>query len=151
MITGATPPANRPSVVPAIIGIGLAALLMLALGLWVSQRAPAENRQPEVRIISPTGDTSTAGSVALVFETTRPLELLPTGWGVGRYHLHAMVNDVERMPAARDVQPLSESQYRWVLFNLPDSARVQLVWATPSHQRLTEGASAQPLIRRHQP
>ena len=148
MSTAGPPSANRPSPLPAVIGIGLAGALILVLGFWVSRRQPADDRQPEVSLLSPGSDTTTDGSVRLQFQTTRPLVLQPTGWGAGRFHLHALVNGVERMPAASDIQPLPGGDYQWLLSDLPDSAQVQLVWALPSHQRLTEGASALRLIRR---
>ena len=142
------PSGNRPSLLPAIIGISLAGALILVLGFWVSGRPPADDGQPEVRLLSPGSDTTTDGAVLLQFQTTRSLALQPTGWGAGRYHLHAMVNGVERMPAAADIQALHDGGYQWLLSDLPDSAQVQLVWALPSHQRLTDGASALRLIRR---
>jgi hypothetical protein len=101
-----------------------------------------------VSLLSPGSDTTTNGSIRLHFQTTRPLVLQPTGWGAGRFHLHALVNGMERMPAAADIVALPDGGYQWLLSDLPDSARVQLVWALPSHQRLTEGASALRLIRR---
>ena len=143
-----SPTGNRPSLLPAIIGISLAGALILVLGFWVSRRQPADDRQPEVHLLSPGSDTTTNGSVRLQFQTTRPLALQPTGWGAGRFHLHALVNGVERMPAAADIQSLPGGDYQWLLSDLPDSAQVQLVWALPSHQRLTEGASAIRLIQR---
>ena len=148
MSTAGPPSVSRPSPLPAIIGISLAGALILVLGFWVSRRQPADDRQPEVHLISPGSDTTTDGSLRLQFQTTRPLELQPTGWGAGRFHLHALVNGVERMPAARDILALPGGDYQWLLPDLPDSAQVQLVWALPTHQRLTEGASATRLIRR---
>ena len=138
MSTAGPPAGNRPSLLP----------LILVLGFWVSRRPPADDRQPEVRLLSPGADTTSDGSVRLQFQTTRPLELQPTGWGTGRFHLHALVNGVERMPAASDIQALPGGDYQWLLSDLPDSAQVQLVWALPSHQRLPQGASAPRVIRR---
>ncbi|MEX2281705.1 MAG: hypothetical protein WEE89_04360 [Gemmatimonadota bacterium] len=151
MNPGDSPADQRPSLLPVIIGIGLAGALILGLGFWVARRPAAAGQQPEVRIISPAGDTTTDGSVTLRFATSRPLELVPTGWGAGRYHLHAMVNGVERMPAASAIRPLSAGDYQWTLSELPDSAEVQLVWALPTHQQTGAGSSARHLIRRDRP
>jgi hypothetical protein len=148
-VNGSDPLANqRPSLLPAVIGIGLAGVLILVLGFWVAQRPTAAGQQPEVRIISPAGDTTTDGTVTVRFSTSRPLELLPTGWGAGRYHLHALVNGIERMPAAHDIRPSPAGDYLWTLSDLPDSTELQLVWALPSHQQTGAGASAIHLIRR---
>jgi hypothetical protein len=141
-------PGNRPSLLPAIIGISIAGALVLVLGFWIAGRPPAGDRRPDVRILAPSSDTTSDGRLLLEFETSQPLELQPTGWGTGRFHLHALVNGVERMPAANDIQARPRGNYSWLLSDLPDSAVVQLVWALPSHQRLTEGSSETRVVRR---
>ena len=134
-----TAPSGRPSALPAAIGVALAALAILGLGLWTASRP--DTAHPTVTLISPAQDTSVSGELALRFRSSRPLVLQPTGWGTGRYHLHVLVNGQERMPGPNDIRALDSDLYQWRLTDLPDSARVQLVWALPNHQRLAEGAS----------
>ncbi len=144
-------PPTRPSLLPAAIGISVAGAVILVLGFWVSDRSPARNAYPSITILSPVSDTTISGALALDFETGTPIEPLPAGWGAGRYHLHALINGLERMPAPADIQALPNGRYRWTLSGLPDSAVVQLVWALPSHQRLAADASVVRVVRTVRP
>jgi hypothetical protein len=132
---------HRPSLLPVIIGISLAGALILVLGFWVSRRQPTSADQPRATLDSPARDTTITGPLQLEFRTEPPIRIQPTGWGTGRHHLHVLVNGVERMPAATDIEALGDTAYSWTLTGLPDSADVQLVWALPNHQRLTAGSS----------
>jgi hypothetical protein len=145
--SNAPAPNERPSALPAALGLALAALLILGLGLWTATRRKTDPGSPSVTVIQPARDTVVSHQLTLRFSSSLPLSLQPTGWGAGRYHLHALVNGQERMAAAADIRTLSDSTYEWQLADLPDSARIQLVWALPNHRRLTQGASR--LIRVH--
>jgi hypothetical protein len=133
------PPSGPPSFFPIVIGFLLAGLLLLGLGLWVARR-PARV-QPRVTLISPARDTTINGPLQLYFESSIPLELMPTGWGNGPYHLHALVDSVEVMAGGTDVRPAGNGRYYWTLPALERPAHVQLVWALPNHGRLGTGAS----------
>jgi hypothetical protein len=131
----------RPSLVPVIIGFALAGFFILALGFWVAFRPKPEDSVPVVTLIEPANDTVIAGMLTLQFSTTADLRLQPTGWGAGRYHLHAMVGNRELMPAAADIRDLGNNTFTWTLPALLDTATVQLVWSLPNHRRLTDGAT----------
>ena len=133
-------PSEQPRFYSIVIGFALAGVLILGLGFWVSRRpTPA---QPSVMLLSPNRDTTFDRELDLHFETSIPLRLLPTGWGNGRYHLHALVDSVEVMAGAQDLQPTGANRFRWTLRGITRPARVQLIWALPNHGRLQTGASA---------
>jgi hypothetical protein len=119
---------------------------VLVLGFWTAKR-PDRADHPQVDLLHPAGDTTVTGPLTLVFWTSQPLSMQPTGWGTGRHHVHVLANGVELMPAADDIRPLGNDRYAWVLANLPDSAQLQLVWALPNHTRLVEGSSRSVLVR----
>jgi hypothetical protein len=151
-VTASDPRAGRPPLLPAIVGITLAALLFLTLGLWTAARRNSTGPRPIVTILAPATDTVThGGALSLYFQSTVQLRLQPAGWGSGRYHLHALVNGQERMPAAADITSTRDGSYLWRLTDLPDSAAIQLVWALPNHVRLPDGASRIILIRHARP
>ncbi len=144
-------PEARPSVLPAVIGLFLAGLLILALGFWTATRKNQDPPIPTVTLVRPSADTTVDGALTLEFRTGRKLSLQPAGWGSGRYHLHALVNGSERMPAPADIRSMGGDRYSWVLSALPDSAQIQLVWALPNHQRRSEGASRAIQVSRRLP
>ena len=137
----------RPSLAPVIIGISLAAFTLLGLGLWVSQRDPRPTH-PSITLISPAADTVSADSITLVFETSVPLTLQPTGWGAGRYHLHAVAGNVELMPGAAQIKPISGNRYNWTIPPVASATPIQLMWSLPNHRRLSQGASHQVTVSR---
>ena len=134
------PTDQRPSLLPAVIGILLMGVVILVLGFWVSSRPASVAAHPTVTLISPSQDTSTAGPLTLRFTTSHELELLANGWGTGRYHLHAMMGSRELMPAAADIRRAGEI-YEWTLPAPDQSVQVQLVWSLQNHQRQSDGAS----------
>jgi hypothetical protein len=134
------PSESRRSPAPAVIGITVAALILLFLGLWRSRQKADQG--PQLEITNLTTDSLHEGSALLEFTSSVPMQILPTGgWGLGRFHAHAVVNGVERMPGPADIRHLAGERYDWVLHGLPDSANIVLVWALPNHTHLPEGRS----------
>lgn len=139
---------QRPSIVPAVIGFGLGGLLILVVGLWTASRRAVPAVVPRITLLQPSRDTTISGDLILRFTSTLTLSQQTAGWGAGRHHLHALVNGTEVMPAPADVARTGPNEYAWTIRAIPDSARVQLIWALPNHRRLTAGASQTVQIRR---
>ena len=79
---------------------------------------------------------------ALIFETTEPIGPSPEGWGTGRYHLHLRIDEIELMPARRDIHALEPGRYRWTVAIPPGERVLRLYWSGPDHRSLPHGASA---------
>ena len=131
----------KPSLVPIIIGFVLAGVFILGLGFWVSRRQPRDAQVPEIRLLTPATDTTIAGPITVRFQTEADLKLQSTGWGAGRYHLHALLDSTELMPAAADIAPAGDGTFTWTLPAIAAPSALQLKWSLPNHQRLDEGAS----------
>jgi hypothetical protein len=134
-----------------VIGFGLAGFLILGLGVWTAKRPPSARRTPQIQLLQPTRDTVISGALTLRFATDAALALQPAGWGTGRFHIHALVNGVEQMPAPTDIRAAGNREYIWTFSDLPDSAEVVLVWALPDHRRTSEGASHAIQVRAQRP
>jgi hypothetical protein len=138
---------RRPSLVPAVIGFAIAGVLILTLGFWTASRRISTRETPLITVLQPAQDTVISGDLTLRFASTIELAIQPAGWGSGRFHIHALVNGAERMPAPVDIQVVGDREYVWTLSALPASAEVQLVWALPDHRRTASGASGAILVR----
>lgn len=129
---------NEANRTPAIIGFLIAGAIILALGFLAGQGGGADDLDgvPELSIRSPQpGDTLT-NPVTVEFVTPAPLELGPAGWVARDMHLHIMVDDVELMPAAADIQPAGAG-FVWTLPQLePGTHRLYLTWAGRHHGNL---------------
>ena len=141
-MTDAPGPDSRPSLLPVVLGFVFAGILLLALGFWAAQRQknPPIQAPPALTLLSPTGDTAVTDTLTIHFETGAPLRLGPAGWATGRYHLHALLDSVELMPAASDIRQLPQGSYTWTITPVRPGS-LQLIWALPSHTRLTENAT----------
>jgi hypothetical protein len=83
-----------------------------------------------------------ARGLVLRFRSERPLRLTRDGWGVGPLHVHASVDGIEYMPAARDIREVSPGEYEWTLPGVgAGSAEVRLFWSDESHRPMEAGAS----------
>ena len=133
-------PPDRPSLLPIVIGFTLAGVFILALGFWAAHRSPGDSH-PTIRLLSPSRDTVARGTVTLRFHTSVPLHLQPTGWGAGRFHIHAMVNATELMPGAASIRGLGDRVYEWSIPAPDSAATLQLFWSLPNHARVPAGAS----------
>lgn len=125
---------------PAVVGFVLAGALVLLLGFWVASRPPRVH--PQLALLAPRQDTVLHGPIRVQFQTSLPLRLQATGWGSGSYHVHALLDSTELMPAAADLRAIGPNQYEWVLPALEKPQRLQLVWALPNHARLPMGSSS---------
>ena len=135
--------ADRPSLVPIVLGFLLAGVALLALGFWAASRraAPISESHPSVVLRLPARDTVLDGPITLEFSTSRKLTLLPTGWGTGRYHLHALAGSRELMPGPGDIVSVRANIYRWTLPPISQTVEVRLIWALPNHSRVAGGSS----------
>jgi len=121
---------------PAIIGFLFAGAVILLLGFFGDRIGTGgDDAPPALRILAPTD--SAANPVVLRFRTDAPLELHPgMGWMADELHLHAMVDDVEIMPAAADLRAAGDA-WEWQLPPLePGTHRIYLTWAGRHHGNL---------------
>ena len=141
-MTAAPGPDSRPSLFPVVLGFVFAGILLLVIGFWAAQRQknPPTEAPPTLRLLSPAGDTAVTDTLTIQFETGAPLRLGPAGWAAGRYHLHALLDSVELMPAASDIRQLPHGPYIWTIKQAGPGS-LQLIWALPNHARLTENAT----------
>lgn len=135
-----TAESGRTPLLPTLIGFGLAGALILLLGFWTAIRRASP--EPTLILISPRQDTTVPGTLKVLFESNLTLRLQSTGWGSGRYHVHALLDSTELMPAAADIRSLGSNRYEWVLPAPRRPQRLQLIWALPNHARLGTGNSA---------
>ena len=134
-------PEARPALAPILIGFALAGALVLGLGLWAATRT-GPPPGPVLTLVTPSQDTTIIGVLEVRFRTSAPLELQSTGWGVGAYHVHALVGETDLMPGAAEIRPQAANEYLWTLPPFERNARLQLVWSRANHSRVAEGASA---------
>ena len=135
-------PDPRPSLLPVVLGFVFAGILLLAVSFWATSRQnnPVVETPPSLTLLSPAGDTAAKDSLTVRFKTGVPLRLGPAGWAAGRFHLHALLDSVELMPAAADIHHTPEGSYSWTITPLRPGS-FQLIWALPNHTRLTENAT----------
>ena len=131
---------RTPSPMPVIVGIIMCGAVILTLG-WCTKGIRPPDLTPSVTMLEPSADTTTGAELHLVFKPKPGLELLPTGWGTGSYHLHAVLAGVELMPAAADITPRDDSTFVWRVPVPPGTNWLQLVWAGTNHGRIDIGAS----------
>jgi hypothetical protein len=126
--------AARPAV---IAGFLIAGAIILAIGFLVPGPTGApDDRVPPIRVLAPADGDTLQGPVTVRFRTTSELSLKQEGWTAGELHLHAMVDELEIMPAAADVAG-SDSVFEWRLPALePGDRRLYLTWAGRHHGNL---------------
>lgn len=142
--TPAPPTGGRPNILPVVITFLIGGALILTLGFWAGsrERGPAKEIVPQLTLIEPTDGAVVGQPLELLFEAPARLGMGPGGWGTRRLHLHALVDGVEIMPAATDIQAVGENRYRWVLSNIsPGRHEIRLQWAGLDHRPISEGAS----------
>lgn len=142
-------PAPAGSPMPAVVGILIAGAAVLLLGLWFGRDGiggTPGRMVPQITLVEPGPGAVADAGVRVVFET-RGLVEAPEGWRAGRLHLHAVLDGVELMPAAADIEPLGEGRYAWRLAPLAAGAHtIQLRWSGPDHAPLAEGATSAVVI-----
>lgn len=127
-------------VLPAAIGIAFTAIFLIGLAHLANVRKKAQ-LLPTLRILAPL-DGDVADSPLVVEFVAPGLVLRSTGWGAGSAHIHAAVDTVELMPAARDIRPLSDSTFAWTLTPVTRGRHaLRLLWSGPMHERLERGLS----------
>jgi len=145
-----TGPQRTPvSHTPAIVGILLAGAVILVVGLWLGRNGIGGDpgrAVPPLTLVSPAPGDVIAPDARIVFESPR-LVKAPEGWRSGRLHLHAVLDGVELMPGAADIEPLRQhGRFAWRLPPLGAGAHeILLRWSGPDHRPLEEGAT--PVVR----
>jgi hypothetical protein len=134
---------QRPNFMPVIIGMALTCVLLAALGYVANRRGKVRHEPPpSLSVITPTTGMAVDSPVLVRFTTGQQLDLRASGWGHDTYHLHAVVNGVEIMPAAADIVPADSAIYAWTLSGVSrGSTTIYLAWADHAHRPLRQGAS----------
>ena len=129
---------QRRSIAPVVFAVVLTGAFLVAIGYAASQRRKAEaNTAPQVRVLSPAAGDIVAAPITVRFTSSRPLEPAEGGWGDGRYHIHALINGREYMPAAADIEAGPDGTYTWrIAASVKGAATLTLVWADRGHRRL---------------
>ncbi|HET9986672.1 MAG TPA: hypothetical protein VFQ38_24050 [Longimicrobiales bacterium] len=140
-----SPPGGSKPLTPKILGFLVAGALLIAVSLWVGDRrgtATASSGPAALVVGQPAADATVAEPLVVEFATTAPLRLTPAGWQADAYHLHALVDGAQRMPAANDITDLGGGRFRWTLGSVgPGPHELRLIWARPDHRSVPEGAS----------
>lgn len=133
---------HRLNILPLIIGMALTGVLLAALAYAAKVRNAAEKEAaPEITISAPARGVAADSPLVIAFTAAHPLDLMPTGWGHGTFHLHASINGVEYMPAAADIVGRG-AQYEWTIPNAPKGPiEFYLGWADHMHRPLQKGMS----------
>lgn len=140
---------GRASVRSTVIAFVVLGITVLSLGFWVAGLDRTSDpfslqAAPPVTIIEPADGDAVGSSITLVFETPARLQLYPSGWAAGRLHLHAIVDGIEIMPAAVDIEAVGRNRFTWKLpAQRPGPRTIRLEWATPDHQPVEAGGSSE--------
>ena len=129
-----------PKIFPVVIGIALTCVLLACLAYAAKLRNAAEaTSAPQLLVVAPVAGAAVDSPLVIVFSAELPLDLLPTGWGHGTFHLHASINGVEYMPAASDIVQTG-TEYSWTIPNAPPGPlSLYLGWADHMHRPLQKG------------
>ena len=127
---------------PVIVGITLTIVLLAGLAYISNMRRSVPTAPPQLTIVAPAQGASTDSPLVIRFASERKMKLAHSGWASGNYHLHAHVNGVEHMPAARDIVE-SDGQYLWTIAGAPRGPlHIHLGWADHAHRPVSSGGSA---------
>jgi hypothetical protein len=134
-------PPSGPRLLPVIIGIIITIVLLSGLAYISNMRRNAPTAAPQLTIRSPAEAAVTDSPLVIRFSSERELTLGHSGWASGTYHLHAHVNGVEHMPAARDIVRTGD-EYAWTISGAPRGrAVIRLGWADHAHRAVSSGAT----------
>lgn len=123
---------------PAIVGFLAAGALILAFGFMAGRGDGADGMDgvPALRVATPASGDTVRNPVRVTFSTPAPLDLGPMGWAASDLHLHIMIDGVEFMPAAADIETGSGT-FTWTLPTLEAGDRTfYLTWAGRHHGNL---------------
>lgn len=126
---------------PVIIGIALTIVLLAGLAYISNMRRDVATTAPQLAILAPVSDAAVDSPLVILFTSERTIALGHNGWAAGSYHLHADINGVEHMPAARDITRNGD-QYAWTIHAVPRGPiRIRLGWADMQHRAVVSGAT----------
>jgi hypothetical protein len=135
---------NEPQPVkllPVIIGIVLTIILLAGLAYISNMRRNIPTTAPQLTIIAPAANAVVDSPLVIRFTSERTISMGHNGWAAGNYHLHADINGVEHMPAARDLEGAGE-HYAWTIAAVPSGpVRIRLGWADMQHRAVVSGAT----------
>jgi hypothetical protein len=138
-VTNAAPQGAK--LLPVIIGIGLTIILLSALAYISNMRRNAPTSAPQLTLVAPLNGNAVDSPLVLRFTSERPVKLGHTGWASANYHLHAHVNGIEHMPAARDIEEHA-GIYVWTLPTVPRGPlHIRMGWADQAHRAVSRGAT----------
>jgi hypothetical protein len=130
-----------PKLLPVIIGIVLTIILLAGLAYISNMRRSVPTSAPQLTLTAPLQSAVLDSPLVLRFTSARPITLGHSGWASANYHLHASVNGVEYMPAARDIEARN-GEYFWTLPSVPRGPlRIRLGWGDQAHRAVTSGAT----------
>ena len=134
---------ERRNVVPVVIGLALTSLFLLLLAYLANARRNAERfAVPAITILAPTDGAAVDSPLVVRFSSSQPIELRASGWGYRTFHLHALVNGIQHMPAATDLVAEDSAHYRWTLQAVSrGAAELYIAWADQAHRPLAKGGS----------
>ncbi len=134
-------PNTGPRLLPVIIGIALTIVLLAGLAYISNMRRNAPTTAPQLTIRAPANGAAIDSPLVIRFASERPITLGHSGWAASNYHLHAHVNGVEHMPAARDIVEIGD-EYEWTITGAPSGPVViRLGWADQQHRAVVSGAT----------
>ena len=129
---------SRRSIAPVILGLLFTGALLAAIGYAASQRRKAEaGAPPVITLLTPADGDVVKSPIEVRFTSSRALAPGAGGWGDGRYHVHALINGLEYMPAAAEIKPEAAGTYSWrISVTVRGASTLSLVWADRAHRRL---------------
>lgn len=126
---------------PVVIGIGLTIVLLAGLAYISNMRRNAPTLAPQLTIVTPRDNEAVDSPLVIRFTSERPIKLAHSGWAAANFHLHAHVNGVEHMPAARDIEE-HNGEYRWTLSAVGRGPlHIRMGWADHAHRAVSSGAT----------
>jgi hypothetical protein len=130
-----------PNLLPVIIGIVLTIILLSGLAYISNMRRNAPTGAPQLTILSPAANAAVDSPLVIRFTSEREIRLGHSGWASANYHLHAHINHVEHMPAARDIE-YRDGEYFWTIPTVRRGpVHIHLGWADQAHRAVATGAT----------
>lgn len=136
-------PTARDIVFGAVGGVMvLMAVVLLFVGGERDTGSAVAVEIPALQIVTPDDGAEVWGPLRIEFRSSRVVEHGSGGWGVDDLHIHLDIDGRSFMPASRDIERISDGEYRWSLPALPPGAHtLRLYWSGPDHRALEDGGS----------
>lgn len=129
-------------ILPVVIGIAITAVALILIATLAQMRRGEEALVPELHIVAPGNDQVVDSPLIVRFQSERPLTQNSMGLGYQQLHLHAWINDAQKMAAAADMQQVADDTYTWVLRDADRGViAIRLGWADAAHRPISAGTS----------